>query len=91
MELGQYDQAASWLTRSIETGTPIILTQAYLASALALAGRLQEAQDSLSVFLAKRPGTTLAHFLDKDRRNGAEIIARNSNVYEGLRIAGLPR
>jgi TolB-like protein/DNA-binding winged helix-turn-helix (wHTH) protein/Tfp pilus assembly protein PilF len=90
LQLGQYDDAVVWFARSIETGTPIVLTHAYLASALALAGRSREAEEALQVFLAQRPGTTLDDFIETDRRNGTGHAAQSRRIYEGLRIAGLP-
>lgn len=51
---------------------------------------LREAKDALEVFLAQRPGTTLADFIERDRRNGTGYMAQSRRVYDGLRIAGLP-
>ena len=70
--------------------TLIVLAHAYLASALALAGRSGEAEEALDVFLAQRPGTTIADFVEKDSRIGTEYAAQSRRIYEGLRIAGLP-
>jgi TolB-like protein/DNA-binding winged helix-turn-helix (wHTH) protein len=90
LQLDQYDKAVVWLTRSIETGTPITLTQAYLASALALSGNVRKAGEVLKVFLAQSPATTLADFIERDGRNGIDYMEQNRHIYEGLRIAGLP-
>jgi len=90
LQLEQYDEAVIWLKRSIETGTPIHATHAYLASALALSGRLEEARTRLDGFLALRPGTTLAQIIERDRRNGEKYMTQSKPIYEGLRIAGLP-
>jgi TolB-like protein/DNA-binding winged helix-turn-helix (wHTH) protein/Tfp pilus assembly protein PilF len=89
LQLDRYDDAVVWFARSIETGTPIVLTHAYLASALALTGRTREAKDALDVFLAARPEATLADLIAQDRRNGPDATAQSRRVYEGLRIAGL--
>lgn len=90
LQLDRYDDAVAWFARSIETGTPIVLTHAYLASALALAGRTAEAKDAIGIFLAERPEATLADFVTEDRRTGTDTVARSQRIYEGLRLAGLP-
>jgi adenylate cyclase len=89
LHLGHDDQAASWLARAIETGTPVALHHAYLASALALAGRASEAQAALAEFRRARPTATIDRLRAQALSTEPAFIAQRQRLYQGLRVAGL--
>ncbi len=90
LHLGQYEEAASWLSRAIDTGTPVARHHAYLASALALARRLPEARAVLAEFRKTMPTTTIASLRANSRSTVAKFIVQQEPLFDGLRIAGLP-
>lgn len=90
LHLGHYREAASWLTRAIDTGTPVAQHHAYLAAALALAGRTEEAQAALAAFRLANPSATIERLRAQARSTEPSFIAQQERLYEGLRIAGLP-
>jgi TolB-like protein/DNA-binding winged helix-turn-helix (wHTH) protein len=89
LHLGRDDEAASWLARAIETGTPVALHHAYLASALALAGRASEAQAALAEFRRARPTATIDRLRAQALSTEPAFIAQRQRLYQGLRVAGL--
>jgi TolB-like protein/DNA-binding winged helix-turn-helix (wHTH) protein/cytochrome c-type biogenesis protein CcmH/NrfG len=89
LHLGHDEQAVSWLTRAIDTGTPVALHQAYLASALALAGRIEQAQSVLADFRKTQPSATIARLRAEAYSTEPAFVAQRERLYEGLRMAGL--
>jgi TolB-like protein/DNA-binding winged helix-turn-helix (wHTH) protein/Tfp pilus assembly protein PilF len=90
LHLGKYQDAVSWLTRAIDTGTPIARHHAYLSSALALAGRLPEAQAALAEFRKKVPSETISTLRVSTKSTDAKFVVQQERFFEGLRTAGLP-
>jgi adenylate cyclase len=89
LHLGRPAAAAAWLRRAIDTGTPVALHQAYLASALALAGRMAEAQAALTEFRRARPAATIARLRTQAWSTEPGFVAQREPLYAGLRVAGL--
>ncbi len=87
---GHDQEAATWLTRAVDTGTPVALHHAYLASALALAGRISEARATLAEFQTAKPGATIASLRARAHSTEPRFIAQREHFYAGLRLAGLP-
>lgn len=87
---GRYREAVPWLRRAIDTGTPVARHQAYLASALALAGRMPQARAALASFRSARPAATIASLRAQAKSTDAGFIAQQERFFEGLRLAGLP-
>jgi tetratricopeptide (TPR) repeat protein len=90
LHLGEYLGAVSWLTRAIDTGTPIARHHAYLSSALALAGRPPEAQAVLAEFRKMVPSATISTLRIAARSADAKFLVQQERFFEGLRAAGLP-
>jgi hypothetical protein len=90
LHLGRYQQAASWLTRAIDTGTPIALHNAYLASALARIGRLPEAHAALAELRKINPSATITSLRARTRSKEPDFVVQQERFFEGLRLAGLP-
>lgn len=90
LHLGHADRAVVWLTRAIDTGTPVALHQAYLASALALAGRRAGAKDALAAFRAAKPRVTISLLRAQALSTEPAFLRQRHRLYEGLRLAGLP-
>jgi TolB-like protein/DNA-binding winged helix-turn-helix (wHTH) protein/tetratricopeptide (TPR) repeat protein len=90
LHLGHYDEAASWLARAIETGTPSARNDAYLAAALALAGRADEARTALAKFRQMKPSATIASLRAQARSTEPGFVTQQERFFEGLRLAGLP-
>lgn len=90
LHLAHDHEAASWLARAIDTGTPVALHHAYLASALALAGRTAEARAALAEFRKAEPSATIAGLRAQAYSTEPGFVVQRERLYEGLRIAGLP-
>jgi adenylate cyclase len=90
LHLGRYDEAVSWLARALETGTPVARHHAYLAAALALAGRGDEAQTALAGFKQINSSATIARLRGQALSTDPGFVAQQERFFEGLRLAGLP-
>jgi TolB-like protein/DNA-binding winged helix-turn-helix (wHTH) protein/Tfp pilus assembly protein PilF len=91
LHLGHYEEAVSWLVRAIDTGTPVALHQAYLAGALALAGREAEARAALADFQKAERAATITGLRAQAYSTELRFVAQRERLYEGLRMAGLPQ
>jgi len=87
---GRNDEAVTWLRRAVDTGTPVALHQAYLASALALVGREEEAREALAAFRRAKPGATIASLRAAATSTEPGFVTQRQRLYAGLRLAGLP-
>jgi tetratricopeptide (TPR) repeat protein len=87
---GRHQEAVAWLQRAVDTGTPVALHQAYLASALALVGRIEQAREALEEFLKAKPSATIASLRAAARSTEPGYVAQRQRFYTGLRLAGLP-
>jgi tetratricopeptide (TPR) repeat protein len=87
MARGRYTEALSWAERSFAVNHRLSATYWMLVAANSLLGRMDQARHYLGLLMEVAPGTTLATL-----RAGqpARYPDRNANVYEGLRLAGLP-
>jgi TolB-like protein/Tfp pilus assembly protein PilF len=90
LHMGNDDAAILWLNRAIDTGTPVARHQAYMASALALAGRMAQAQAALATFRDARPAATIASLRASARSTIATFLTQQERLFQGLRLAGLP-
>jgi TolB-like protein/DNA-binding winged helix-turn-helix (wHTH) protein/cytochrome c-type biogenesis protein CcmH/NrfG len=90
LHLGRDREAISWLTRAIDTGTPIARHHAYLAGALALAGQLSEARVVLAALRDAQPSATISGLRTSAKSTEAGFLTQQERVFDGLRIAGLP-
>jgi DNA-binding winged helix-turn-helix (wHTH) protein len=86
---GQDQKAIEWLARATLAAPNAGYPTAYLASAYALVGRQQEAQEVLAHYLKLWPNTTLENF--RPSIGTAAFNSKMQRVLEGLRLAGLPQ
>ena len=90
--LGHYDQAVVWLRRSIEANRNNPLTHVFLAAALAILGRPDEAQGAARAALVHNPQLTIARFkvfFAQFNENQFNIAGRDL-IIESVRRAGVP-
>jgi TolB-like protein/DNA-binding winged helix-turn-helix (wHTH) protein/Tfp pilus assembly protein PilF len=89
---GNLAGAISRMARAIngETSTPTALQHAYYVSALALAGRAEEADVALAEFLRQKPQASITNLRKAARSREPNFAAQQERLYQGLRMAGLP-
>jgi adenylate cyclase len=90
LHLGRDLEAIPWLARAIDTDSPVALHQVYYMSALALAGRVEEARLALAQFRKERPSMTIGRLQASARSVNPIFAQHRERMYSGLRIAGLP-
>ncbi len=91
---GDYEQAVSWLHRSIQARANLWYNRLYLISAYALLGRVQEAARALREFNRRfpEPVYTLAVVRAQQGANPSTdpiVLAARDKFYEGLLRAGM--
>jgi tetratricopeptide (TPR) repeat protein len=92
IQLGADAEAVAWLRRSIEANRNFPLAHFFLAAALALLGRLDEARVAAQAGLGLNPTFTVRRFLDATARNlsNPARLAGRERLVEGMRLAGVP-
>jgi DNA-binding winged helix-turn-helix (wHTH) protein/TolB-like protein/Tfp pilus assembly protein PilF len=90
LHLGQDTAAAQSLAHGATDASSHRFTHLYLASALALSGRIGEAQALLAQFPQLYPGVTLSRWRALEISEAPEFLKQRERVYEGLRRAGMP-
>jgi tetratricopeptide (TPR) repeat protein len=88
--LGQDEEAVAWLHRALEANRNLSLSHFWLAAALALLGRLEEARVAVREGLALNPRITVARFRVGAPRDNPTFLAQRERTYEGMRLAGIP-
>jgi tetratricopeptide (TPR) repeat protein len=86
---GNTQDAISWLERAIDTGTPVALHRAYLASALALDGRVSEATEALAQLTREGSSATISSLRAGARSKEPPFLMQQELFFDGLRLAGL--
>jgi TolB-like protein/class 3 adenylate cyclase len=89
--LGADEEAAMWLGRGIETNRNYPLGHFLLASALAFLGKLDQAKAAVRGGLALDPTFTIHRYSSQLSSNDPTYIAGRERIYEGMRIAGVPK
>jgi tetratricopeptide (TPR) repeat protein len=88
--LGEYEQAARWLRKSINADRNCPTAFFYLAACLAHWGRREEARQEVEAGLAVDPNFTIARFRAGVRSDNALLLSQRERVIEGMRMAGVP-
>jgi class 3 adenylate cyclase/TolB-like protein/tetratricopeptide (TPR) repeat protein len=92
--LGRDEEAVRSLIAANEANPRSIGTQALLAAAYALAGRAEQAQAALAIYVARHPDARVSTFRQYApvplAKTGREYQARREHLLEGLRKAGMP-
>ncbi|MBI5276620.1 MAG: winged helix-turn-helix domain-containing protein [Burkholderiales bacterium] len=90
LHLGQDEAAVQSLAHGSTDASPAPYAHLYLASALALSGRLDEARAQVARFPQLYPGVTLGRMRTQEASNAPEFLRQQERVYAGLRRAGMP-
>jgi DNA-binding winged helix-turn-helix (wHTH) protein/TolB-like protein/predicted Zn-dependent protease len=90
LHLGQDTAAVQSLARGATDAMPHRFAHLYLASALALAGRIEEARAQVALFPQLYPGLTVSRWRALEVSDAPEFLKQRERVYEGLRRAGMP-
>jgi DNA-binding winged helix-turn-helix (wHTH) protein/TolB-like protein len=90
LHLGQDAAAAQSLTHGSTATPPAPFAHLYLASALALSGRIEESRAQVAQFPQLYPGVTLSRWRALEVSDAPEFLKQRERVYEGLRRAGMP-
>jgi tetratricopeptide (TPR) repeat protein len=89
--LGRPEEAVDWLRRSIQANRNNPVSHVYLAAALAIHGKLEEARATAGAALALNPRFTIDGFVGSSSFYDTPINnAGRASVVEGLRKAGMP-
>ncbi len=89
--LGSDDEAVTCFRRSIEINRNHPAAQYYLAAALALLGRLEEAQRSVRAAKALHPDFTISRFRAGAGSDNPRYLAARERLCDGMRTAGVPK
>lgn len=90
LHLGEDAAALQPLTHGLKATPPAPFAHLYLASALALTGRIEEARAHVAQFAQRYPGVTLSRWRALAVSDAPEFLKQRERVYEGLRRAGMP-
>ena len=90
LHLGADEEAAELFRRAIDGNRNYPLNHFYNAAALALLGRLGEAQSEVRAGLAIAPNYTIANYRDGIESDNPTYLAQRERVIEGMRKAGVP-
>jgi TolB-like protein/class 3 adenylate cyclase/Tfp pilus assembly protein PilF len=90
LHLGADEEAVAFFRRSVDASRNYPLNHFYMAAALALLGRLDEARAEVKAGHALAPGYTIARFLSMAESDNPTYLKQRERVLEGLRQAGVP-
>jgi TolB-like protein/DNA-binding winged helix-turn-helix (wHTH) protein/cytochrome c-type biogenesis protein CcmH/NrfG len=90
LHLRRDGEAVDWLHRSVALAPTDAFARLFLASALALSGREDDARAQLAELLRLRPDFTLSRFKAVEPSDLPAFRAQRERIYEGLRRAGVP-
>jgi len=90
--LGRHEEAVDWLRRSIEANRNNPMSHVFLAAALALFGRLEEARAAVRTALTVNPQATIARFRATfaSFSDNPVYLSGLDRIVDGLRMAGMP-
>jgi TolB-like protein len=88
--LARYEEAITWLTQSISRDGTFAMAHFHLGSALAHAGRLENARSAAATGLALDPTFNLASFRAAELSEDPCYFAWRERLIEGMRKAGVP-
>ena len=88
--LGSDDKAVTCFRRSIETSRNHPAAQYFLAGALALLGRLEEARSAVRAAMVLHPDFTISRFRAGAASDNPRYLAARERLCDGMRTAGVP-
>jgi hypothetical protein len=89
-QIGSDEEAVAWLRRGIEADRNLPVGHFFLAAALAIVNRHDDARNSARAGLVLDPGFTIARFRASAASDNPTYLARREHIYEGMRQAGIP-
>jgi TolB-like protein len=89
-QLGADEEAIVWIRRGIEANRNLAVGHFFLASALQLVNRHEEARAAAKAGLLLDPNFTVARFRASAATDNPTYLARRERVYDGMVRAGLP-
>jgi TolB-like protein len=90
-QLGADEEAIVWLRRGIEANRNLAVGHFFLASALQLVNRHEDARTAAKAGLLLDPSFTVARFRASAATDNPTYLARRERVYDGMLRAGLPK
>jgi TolB-like protein/DNA-binding winged helix-turn-helix (wHTH) protein len=90
LHLGEYDDAAKWFRQSIMANPNFSMAHFLLAAALGQLGRVRESRAEAEAGLTLNSTFTISSFRDGAESDNPIFLKQRTNVYEGLRLAGIP-
>jgi tetratricopeptide (TPR) repeat protein len=90
IHLSEYGEAVEWLQRSVEANRSYPFAHFLLASALALLGRLEEAQRAVQEGLSFNPGFTIRRLRSYVPSSNPVFLDGFNRICDGLLLAGVP-
>ena len=90
LRLGEDAEALTWCRRGLEMNRNHSLAHFQQAAALALLGRLNEAQAATQAGLSLDPGFTLRRLRANRSSDDPIYLAGSQRIYKGMRMAGVP-
>jgi tetratricopeptide (TPR) repeat protein len=90
LHLGEDEEAVTLFRRSIDASRNYPLNHFYMAAALALLGRLDEARAEVKLGHALAPGYSIARFLAMAESDNPVYLKQRERILAGLRQAGVP-
>jgi len=89
-QIGADEEAVAWLRRGIEANRNLAVGHFFLAAALAVVNRHDEARNAARAGLVLDPGFTVARFRASAASDNPTYLTRRERIYEGMRKAGVP-
>lgn len=89
--LGRLEQALDRLRKSVEMNPNVAMVHFFLAAASSLSGLTDEASAAREAGLQLDPNFTVARFRNERRSQNPTFLAQRERIYEGLRLAGVPK
>ena len=89
-QIGADEEAVTWLRRGIEANRNLPIAHFFLAAALAVVNRHDDAREVARAGLILDPGFTIARFRASVASDNPTYLARRERIYDGMRQAGVP-
>jgi tetratricopeptide (TPR) repeat protein len=89
-QIGADEEAVSWLRQGIEANRNLAVGHFFLAAALAIVNRHDDARNSARAGLVLDSKFTIARFRASAASDNPTYLSRRERIYEGMRMAGVP-
>jgi TolB-like protein/class 3 adenylate cyclase len=89
-QIGADEEAIAWIRRGIEANRNLPAEYFFLAAALAVVGRADEARAAAQAGLKLDPSFTVSRFRASAATDNPTYLARRERIYDGMSRAGIP-